>query len=67
MKDITVLQAARLLELSPRRVQRMIVEEGKFPGAHQIDPDIPNSPYVIPLKEVEVELKKRAQSSSSED
>ena len=63
---ITVSEAARLLGVSPRRVQRMLTEEGKFPGARRLNHDVPTSDYLIPRKEVEAELKRRAQSPSQD-
>jgi predicted DNA-binding transcriptional regulator AlpA len=63
---ITVPQAAQLLGVTTRRVQRMITEEGKFPGARKLNPDVPTSDYLIPRKEVEAEIKRRAQSPSQD-
>jgi predicted DNA-binding transcriptional regulator AlpA len=64
---MTVPEAAQLLGLTTRRVQRMITEEGKFPGARKLNPSVPTSDYLIPRKEVQAEIKRRAQSSSKDD
>lgn len=58
----TASQTAQLLKLTKRRVVRMIVEDGIFPGARKLDPAVEKSPYIIPVAEVDAEIKRRAQS-----
>lgn len=68
MDYLTVTQAARLLNMTPRRVQQLIHDQATpFPGARQVDPEMQTSAYIIPRKEVQTYQKKRAQSSGEED
>jgi len=40
------------LGVSSKTIRNMI-DRGKFPGARKINPDLKNSPYRIPISEVE--------------
>lgn len=53
---VTVSAAAKMLGTYPRQVQRLI-KRGALAGAVKVA-DIPNAPYLIPLKSVEDYLKK---------
>lgn len=47
-----VKEAAKRLGVSSKTIRNMI-DRGKFPGARKINPDLKNSPYRIPISEVE--------------
>lgn len=57
-KFIRTTEAAERLNVSPRTVIRWI-EQGKFPGAFQVNPDAENSPYLIPENAVEAYQKRQ--------
>lgn len=59
MDFLSVEESAKILGLSERRIQRMIVEEDKFPGARKFNPAARRSPYMLPAKEVWAEKKRR--------
>jgi len=63
MQVITVGQAAEQADVSRQYIHELIGAgaDGPFPNAHKLDPDVSNSPYVIPLKEFQTWQKKRAQ------
>jgi hypothetical protein len=63
---LTVATAAERIygdrtERHTRAILRLIAlgADGPFPGAVKIDPTIPNSPHLIPVREVEAFIKQQ--------
>jgi excisionase family DNA binding protein len=56
--ELSTEEAAARLGVSQRSVQEFI-NRGHFPGAHKLDPTRSNSPYRIPLRDVEKFLRLR--------
>ena len=48
----TVDEVAAILQVTDRTV-RNLINRGRFPGAHKIDPDLSRSPYRIPKTDLE--------------
>lgn len=59
-EHLSTSKAAQLLGVSERTVQ-LWLKKRKFPGAYKLDPDASNSPYRIPLADVEaIQAKRKA-------
>ena len=63
MQELTVARAADQAGVSKQYIHELIAlgDDGPFPSAHKVDPDVSNSPYVLSLKEFQSWQKKRAQ------
>lgn len=53
VKEYTVSQAMRILDVSRQTMMEWIKEGKRFPGARQDEPDIATSPWLIPAEDVE--------------
>ena len=51
-KLLTAAQVAPRFKVTAKTITRWI-DEGKFPNAFKLNPDVSNSPYIIPENDVE--------------
>jgi hypothetical protein len=62
---LTTAEAARRLNTSTRNITRWI-DRGGFPGAFKLNPDAPNSPFLIPERDI-VAFEERRQRGEIEN
>lgn len=65
-KYISSSEAAKRLSVTTRTITRWI-DDGCFPGAFKLNPEIKNSPFVIPHNEFEKFAEERANDPDSAD
>jgi hypothetical protein len=63
---LSAAQVAKRFKVTARTVVRWI-DEGKLPGAFQVNPDAPNTPFLIPVASVEAYEKTRETSDNNGD
>ena len=57
-KQFNTKRAAARLQVSTSMIARW-VREGKFPNAGKVNPEADNSPYIIPMNDIELFEKNR--------
>lgn len=62
---ISSSEAAKRLRVTTRSITRWI-EEGEFPGAFKANPEVKNSPYLIPIREFEKFAENRKASQQND-
>ncbi len=63
---VRTTEAAERLGGSPRTITRW-VKSGRFPNAFKVYPDADNSPYMIPVSDIEAIEGKRSGSSNGKE